>query len=96
MKVQYPGVANSIESDLSNLQMLVKGTGLAPPGLCIDEVIRVGRQELKVECDYLREMRHQIRFKSLVESDPTLVENKFVAPNYRTSINNGLCTGRYD
>ena len=46
MKVQYPGVANSIESDLSNLQMLVKVTGLAPPGLYIDEVIRVGRQEL--------------------------------------------------
>ena len=48
MKVQYPGVANSIESDLANLQMLVKVTGLAPPGLYIDEIIRVGRQELKV------------------------------------------------
>lgn len=80
MKVQYPGVAESIESDLSNLSMLVKMTGLAPPGLFIDEVIRVGRDELKVECDYLREMRNQIRLKELVASDPVLSAQRFVVP----------------
>jgi hypothetical protein len=48
VKVQYPGVANSIESDLGNLAMLVKMSGLAPKGLFIENVIRVGRDELKV------------------------------------------------
>ena len=80
LKVQYPGVANSIESDLRNLTMLVKMTGFAPKGLFIDNVIRVGRDELKVECDYIREMNSQKRFKDLVESDPFLKGERFVVP----------------
>lgn len=72
MKVQYPGVAESIDSDLNNLTMLVKTTGLAPPGLFIDEVIRVGREELKVECDYVREAENQTKFRELLLSDDVL------------------------
>mmetsp|Transcript_25002 Transcript_25002/g.54077 ORF Transcript_25002/g.54077 Transcript_25002/m.54077 type:complete len:677 (+) Transcript_25002:226-2256(+) len=80
VKVQYPGVADSIESDLSNLSMLVKATGLAPPGLFLENVIRVGRDELKVECDYRREVENQRRFQTLVSSDPGLVADRFVVP----------------
>ena len=80
MKVQYPGVANSIESDLRNLQMLINLTGLAPPGLFIEEVMRVGRNELKVECNYLREMENQLKFKQLVEQDPQLSRERVVVP----------------
>mmetsp|Transcript_16051 Transcript_16051/g.35727 ORF Transcript_16051/g.35727 Transcript_16051/m.35727 type:complete len:610 (-) Transcript_16051:63-1892(-) len=72
LKVQYPGVAESIDSDLNNLTMLVKATGLAPPGLFIDEVIRVGREELRVECDYVREAENQTRFRKLLLSDDVL------------------------
>ena len=81
VKVQYPGVARSIESDLNNLSMLVSMTGLAPKGLFIENVIRVGQDELKVECDYLREVENQKRIKQLVESDPELVRNKFMVPD---------------
>ena len=80
VKVQYPGVADSIESDLSNLTMLVKATGLSPPGLFLENVIRVGRDELKVECDYRREVANQQRFRSLISSDPGLVADRFVVP----------------
>eukprot|EP00571_Detonula_confervacea_P001385 CAMPEP_0172321274 /NCGR_PEP_ID=MMETSP1058-20130122/42890_1 /TAXON_ID=83371 /ORGANISM="Detonula confervacea, Strain CCMP 353" /LENGTH=640 /DNA_ID=CAMNT_0013036737 /DNA_START=69 /DNA_END=1988 /DNA_ORIENTATION=- len=80
VKVQYPGVADSIESDLSNLSMLVNATGLAPPGLFLDNVIRVGRDELKIECDYQRELANQQRFQSLISSDPGLVADRFVVP----------------
>jgi aarF domain-containing kinase len=81
VKVQYPGVAQSIESDLRNLAMLVTWSGLAPKGLFIENVIRVGRDELKVECNYRRELINQQRIKVLVESDPILQENKFIVPN---------------
>jgi aarF domain-containing kinase len=81
VKVQYPGVSNSIESDLSNLSMLVKATGLAPPGLFLDNVIRVGREELKVECDYRREVTNHLRFQKLILSDPRLVADRFVVPD---------------
>lgn len=86
VKVQYPGVANSIESDLQNLTMLVKMTGFAPKGLFIDNVIRVGRDELKVECDYVREMENQLRFKELVENDPILSRERFVVPDVVTDL----------
>lgn len=81
VKVQYPGVANSIESDLRNLTMLVKLSGLAPKGLFLENVIRVGRDELKVECNYLNELANQQAFHEFVASDPILRENKVVVPN---------------
>lgn len=80
VKVQYPGVADSIESDLSNLSMLVNATGLAPPGLFLENVIRVGRDELKVECDYQCEAANQKRFQTLISSDPSLVADRVVVP----------------
>jgi aarF domain-containing kinase len=81
IKVQYPGVASSIESDLRNLSMLVTLTGLAPKGLFLDNVIRVGRDELKVECNYLNEAANQEAFQTLVANDPILVANGFVVPD---------------
>jgi len=60
--------------------MLVKLSGLAPKGLFIDEVIRVGREELKEECNYLQEAKNQLKFKELVENDEVLQQNKFRVP----------------
>ena len=90
VKVQYPGVADSIDSDLSNLSMLVSATGLAPRGLFLDNVIRVGREELIIECDYRREATNQKRFQSLISSDANLVANRFIVPN----VIDELCTDR--
>ncbi|CAM9105965.1 unnamed protein product [Ectocarpus fasciculatus] len=72
MKIQYPGVADSVESDLKNLQRLVQLTNILPPGLYIEEIIRVAREELGEECDYEKEAANQERFKELVESDESL------------------------
>jgi hypothetical protein len=81
VKVQYPGVANSIESDLRNLSMLVKMSGFAPPGLFIERVIEVGRDELKVECDYIREANNQKRLQELVHEDADLAKANFRVPS---------------
>jgi aarF domain-containing kinase len=51
MKIQYPGVAESIDSDLSNLKRLVQMTNLLPPGLFVDKIIEVASVELKAECE---------------------------------------------
>lgn len=50
MKIQYPGVAESIDSDLNNLKRLVQVTNLLPPGLFVDKIIEVASVELKAEC----------------------------------------------
>ena len=55
LKMQYTGVANSIDSDLDNFKMLVDVLGVFPRGLYLNELIRVTRGELHWECNYERE-----------------------------------------
>merc|ERR1711871_83944 len=78
VKVQYPGVADSISSDLNNLKLLVSATNLLPPGLYIDEIIRVARIELSEECDYINESENQTKYRSLLSMDKTLSERAYV------------------
>jgi aarF domain-containing kinase len=66
VKVQYPGVADSIDSDIANVMRLVRWTNFAPPGLYIDEVMRVARKELKLECDYVHEAKMQTKYRKLL------------------------------
>ncbi|ETV99452.1 Atypical/ABC1/ABC1-A protein kinase, variant 2 [Aphanomyces invadans] len=68
VKVQYPGVADSISSDLLNLKRLVTYMNVFPKGLYIDEIIRVGQEELTAECNYAQEAENQTIFKELVDS----------------------------
>ena len=47
----------------------------------LENVIRVGREELKVECNYRREAENQRSFRELVSSDPGLVADRFIVPH---------------
>lgn len=55
VKVQYPGVAESISSDLGYLRSLLTASSFLPKGLFLDNTIRVAEKELGWECDYIRE-----------------------------------------
>jgi aarF domain-containing kinase len=55
LKMQYTGVANSIDSDLDNFKMLIDVLGVFPRGLYLNELIKVTRGELHWECNYTRE-----------------------------------------
>lgn len=41
MKIQYPGVADSIESDIENVRLILDYTNLIPKGLFLDNAIKV-------------------------------------------------------
>ena len=69
VKIQYPGVANSIASDLSNLSMLLTASRLLPKGLYLDKTIANARTELAWECDYVREGAAAQRFSELLADD---------------------------
>ena len=66
IKVQYPGVAQSIDSDVTNVATLVKLSGLVPKGLNIDAYIEEARKQLHEETDYLREAEHLNNFQRLL------------------------------
>jgi aarF domain-containing kinase len=70
MKVQYPGVARSIDSDLDNLLRVSRFTNILPPGLYAEHGVAEMRKELRAECDYLREANCQRVFKQTVGNDP--------------------------
>ncbi|ETV76745.1 Atypical/ABC1/ABC1-A protein kinase [Aphanomyces astaci] len=78
VKVQYPGVAESISSDLLNLKRLVTYMNVFPKGLYIDEIIRVGQEELTAECNYTQEAENQTIFKTLV--DDYELSRHFIVP----------------
>uniref|UniRef100_A0A0A8YM61 ABC1 atypical kinase-like domain-containing protein n=1 Tax=Arundo donax TaxID=35708 RepID=A0A0A8YM61_ARUDO len=66
MKIQYPGVADSIESDIENVRLLLTYTNLIPKGLFLDRAMKVAKQELARECDYVLEASNQKHYKELL------------------------------
>ncbi|KAF3181817.1 hypothetical protein EYR41_007556 [Orbilia oligospora] len=71
IKIQYPGVATSISSDLNNLSILLTATRLLPKGLYLDKTIANARTELAWECDYIREAAAQTRFSEIIALSPS-------------------------
>jgi aarF domain-containing kinase len=69
VKVQYPGVAKSIDSDLNNLSVLLTASRLLPRGLFLDRTIANARTELGWECDYLREAQCAKQYKKFLHDD---------------------------
>lgn len=69
VKIQYPGVATSISSDLNNLSVLLTASRLLPKGLFLDKTIANARTELAWECDYTREAACQSRFRDLLADE---------------------------
>ncbi|WP_252257629.1 ABC1 kinase family protein [Erythrobacter aurantius] len=55
IKVQYPGVAKSIDSDVDNVMTLLKVAGFAPPELEIEKLLAAAKKQLHEEADYQRE-----------------------------------------
>lgn len=67
VKVQYPGVAKSIDSDLNNLASLLLFSNILPPGLFLDKTIAVAKKELSMETDYENEATNQIKYRELLK-----------------------------
>ncbi|NOH57594.1 AarF/ABC1/UbiB kinase family protein [Alteromonas sp. 07-89-2] len=68
VKVQYPGVKKSIDSDVDNVATLIKLTGLVPKSLDINPLLQEAKAQLHQEADYVREADMLNRYRALVES----------------------------
>ncbi|KAF4766952.1 hypothetical protein HAV15_009694 [Penicillium sp. str.  len=79
VKIQYPGVADSIDSDLNNLSILLTASRLLPKGLYLDKTIANARTELAWECDYIREAEGANRFRELLADDPVFIVPEIIA-----------------
>lgn len=83
VKVQYPGVAESIDSDLTNLERLLVFGQFIPRGLYLENIIQTAKVELRRECDYVYEAQCQERFRDMFADDPDFVIPR-VLPSHST------------
>lgn len=67
VKVQYPGVADSIKSDIDNLVGVMKVWNMFPEGMFIDNIVKVANLELSNEVNYIREAECTRKFRQLLE-----------------------------
>ncbi|KAK3308195.1 ABC1 family-domain-containing protein [Chaetomium strumarium] len=75
VKIQFPGVADSINSDLDNLAILLAATKLLPKGLYLNKTIDNARTELAWECDYEREAQCAERYRELLSASASSPED---------------------
>ena len=73
IKVQYPGVRASIDSDVDNVATLLRLPGLLPLGMNVRPLLTEAKRQLHAEADYLAEAQHLARFSALLEGSDTFV-----------------------
>lgn len=73
IKVQYPGVRESIDADIDNVTTLLRVSGLVPRELDIAPLLAEAKRQLAEEADYLREGEQMALFETLLADDPNVV-----------------------
>jgi len=66
LKIQFPGVAKSIGSDVDNLGTLLKVLRVVPEGVDLGPILREVKRQLRRETDYLREAEGLRRYRGLL------------------------------
>jgi predicted unusual protein kinase regulating ubiquinone biosynthesis (AarF/ABC1/UbiB family) len=73
VKVQYPGVARSIDADVDNVASLLRLSGMLPDRLAIGPLLSEAKRQLHEEADYVREAEQMRRYRTMLEGDPAFV-----------------------
>jgi predicted unusual protein kinase regulating ubiquinone biosynthesis (AarF/ABC1/UbiB family) len=73
LKVQFPGVARSVDSDVNNLATLLRRLEFLPVTLDIDSIAAEAKRQLHLETDYEGEARNLERYARLVADTPAVV-----------------------
>ncbi|MEH3160170.1 MAG: AarF/ABC1/UbiB kinase family protein [Sphingomonas taxi] len=70
IKVQYPGVADSIGSDVDNVATLLRLSNLLPPTLDLAPLLAEAKRQLTEEADYRREGEQLRAYAERLAGDP--------------------------
>lgn len=76
VKVQYPGVRESIDADVDNVATLLRLSNLLPRELNIAPLLAEAKKQLHEEADYIREGKYLTQFGDLLAESPD-----YVVPN---------------
>jgi predicted unusual protein kinase regulating ubiquinone biosynthesis (AarF/ABC1/UbiB family) len=70
LKIQFPGVRESIDSDIDNLALLARTLGMAPAGVDLTPYFEGARRQLHQEADYSAEADALESYRVSVGDDP--------------------------
>uniref|UniRef100_A0A486XV84 Ubiquinone biosynthesis monooxygenase UbiB n=1 Tax=Rheinheimera sp. BAL341 TaxID=1708203 RepID=A0A486XV84_9GAMM len=69
VKIQYPGIKASIDSDVDNVATLLRISGLLPSGVDYQSLLHEAKQQLNNEADYQLEAAYLSRYRQLLQQD---------------------------
>jgi predicted unusual protein kinase regulating ubiquinone biosynthesis (AarF/ABC1/UbiB family) len=72
VKVQYPGIAETIEADLGNVALLRRMLKITAPSQDVDALLAELRERITEELDYRAEARNQQLFARYYKGHPTI------------------------
>jgi predicted unusual protein kinase regulating ubiquinone biosynthesis (AarF/ABC1/UbiB family) len=72
VKVQYPGIAETIEADLGNVALLRRMLKISAPSQDVDGLLAELRERITEELDYRAEARNQQLFARYYQGHPTI------------------------
>jgi len=73
LKIQYPGVARSIDSDVDNLATALRLSRILPGEIDFGPMVEEAKRQLRDEANYETEAGHLRRYGSLVADEPEVV-----------------------
>ena len=73
IKVQYPGVADSIDADVDNVATLLRVSTLLSASLDLGPLLAEAKRQLADEADYVREGAAMTRYRALLADDARYV-----------------------
>ncbi|MEC6815228.1 ABC1 kinase family protein [Photobacterium toruni] len=76
LKIQYPGINKSIDSDVNNVATLLNISGLVPKQVDVSELLSEAKKQLHAEADYLLEAQYVKKYQQLLATD-----SRYVLPN---------------
>ncbi|KAF1744251.1 hypothetical protein MXB_708, partial [Myxobolus squamalis] len=89
VKIQYPGVADSMLNDLQILSFFLTTLKLLPKSYFLENTINEMSNELSLETDYIREANNQEAFRKLFQDHPFIeipkVYYEYSSPTILTS-----------
>jgi predicted unusual protein kinase regulating ubiquinone biosynthesis (AarF/ABC1/UbiB family) len=86
LKVQYPGVAASIDSDVDNIASLLRMSGLLPSDLDIKPLLADAKRQLKDEADYHKEAEFLRAFGEVLGGDERFILPEVVPELIRQTV----------
>ncbi|MEM8491607.1 MAG: AarF/ABC1/UbiB kinase family protein [Pseudomonadota bacterium] len=86
LKIQYPGVGDSIDSDVDNIASVLRISGLLPAEVDLQPLLDDAKRQLKDEANYLKEAKYLAAFNEVLGDDDRFVLPELVPELTRKNI----------